>query len=96
MILSSLDTLGSVVSFNDTMSLDSESLQDFGSMVSLAPGTLATLFRTQMESDDGEQMIVEQMIVSSAPSGAFIPQPEASQDAWAISPHPSFVPDMIR
>ena len=80
----------SVQSLNDTMSLNSETLQDFGSIVSLPPGTLAALFRSQIDSEDGEHTIV-----SSAPSGAYIPPPEASQDAWAISPHPNFVPDQV-
>jgi hypothetical protein len=87
-VLSSRDS-ESVISFNDTISLDSDTLQDFGSIVSLPPGTLAALFRSHMmESDDGENTIL-----SSAPSGAFIPPPEASQDIWAISPHPRFVPE---
>jgi hypothetical protein len=71
----------------DTMSLNSETLQDFGSLVSLPPGTLIGLFWAD-ENEDGEQTIV-----SSAPSGtSTIPAPVASQDIWAISPHPQIVP----
>ena len=80
----------SVQSFNDTISLNSDTLQDFGSIVSLPPGTLSALFRSAAEIDIGD---ADRTIVSSAPSGAHIPPPEASQDVWAISPHPNFAPD---
>jgi hypothetical protein len=37
----------------------------------------------------------DQTIVSSAPSGTSIPPPEASQDIFALTPHPYFVHDGI-
>jgi hypothetical protein len=86
-IIFSADDAESVISFTDSMSIDSDTLQDFGSMVSLPPGTLAGLFRHHMDvGEDGAQTIL-----SSAPSSAIIPPPEASQDVWALSPHPTGV-----
>ena len=90
-IQSSNDGDESSVSFHDTLSLNSETLQDFGSLVTLPPGTISALFNNSAENDDGSHTIV-----SSAPSGAYIPAPEASQDAWAVSPHPSLVPGHVQ
>jgi len=78
-------------SLDDTMSIDSETLQDFGSLVSLPPGTLAGLFQSRPNTDDGGHTIV-----SSAPSGVLIPPPEASQEVFAISPHPQLVAGPVR
>jgi hypothetical protein len=86
-LILSADDFESVTSFADSMSMDSDTLQDFGSMISLPPGTLAGLFRHHMDAgEDGAQTII-----SSAPSSAVIPPPEASQDIWALSPHPTGV-----
>ena len=86
-VIVSADDVESVISFADSMSMNSDTLQDFGSMVSLPPGTLARLFRHHMDAgEDGAQTII-----SSAPSSAIIPPPEASQDIWALSPHPTGV-----
>jgi hypothetical protein len=86
-IILSSDDGESAISFADSMSMNSDTLQDFGSMVSLPPGTLAGLFRLHMDAgEDGAQTIL-----SSAPSSAIIPPPEASQDVWALSPHPTGV-----
>lgn len=86
----------SALSFNDTMSFSSATLQDFASIVTLPPGTLAGLIERFHDVDntgieDAEEYTMN-TIVSSAPSGSCIPVPEASQDVWAISPHPCFVP----
>lgn len=87
-IVSSESSVG-VQSFDDTMTLDSSTLQDFGSLVSLPSGTIAGLLQSHGADDSQEG----QTIVSSQPSGTEIPPPEASQDLWAISPHPGFVAD---
>jgi hypothetical protein len=78
-------------SFDDTMTLDSSAFQDLGSLVSLPYGTISGLLQSYVEDGDQEG----QTIVSSQPSGADIPPPEASQDLWAISPHPGFVADSV-
>jgi hypothetical protein len=85
-IIVSADDVESVMSFADSMSMNSDTLQDFGSMVSLPPGTLAGLFRHHMDAggEDGAQTIL-----SSEPSSTIIPPPVASQDIWALSPHPT-------
>jgi hypothetical protein len=96
-LLSSHDS-GSVLSYNGGFSFDSDTLQDFGSIVSLPPGTLAGLILRHhgqdTESEDAEDRTMS-TIVSSAPSGSYIPVPEASQDMWAVSPHPNFVPGSV-
>ena len=73
----------------ETMSLNSETLQDFGSLVTLE-GTVAGLFRSERD-DNSSSIDGEHTIVSSAPSGATIPPPEPSSDIFAISPHPRMV-----
>jgi hypothetical protein len=78
-------------SFDDTLTIDSSAFQDFGSLVSLPSGTISGLLQSHVEDDDDQEG--GQTIVSSQPSGADIPPPEASQDMWAISPHPGFVAD---
>jgi hypothetical protein len=88
---SSSDEFGSIPPFSGSMSLNSDTLQDFGSIVSLSPGTLLGLFQShQMDHvdhvDDGAQTII-----SSAPSGSEIELRVASQEIWALSPHP-FLP----
>ncbi len=87
----------SALSFNDTMSFSSDTLQDFGSIVTLPPGTLAGLLQRYHDenSEDTEEHTMS-TIVSSAPSGSYIPVPEASQDVWAISPHPRFEPGGVQ
>jgi hypothetical protein len=93
-IPSSQNSVG-IQSFDDTMTLDSSTLQDFGSAISLPAGTIAGILQSQyygegpQTGDDGTYG--GQTIVSSEPSGAFIPPPVASRDSWAISPHPGFV-----
>eukprot|EP00980_Cylindrotheca_fusiformis_P023837 scaffold11043_cov122-Cylindrotheca_fusiformis.AAC.4 len=90
-IVSSQSSVGAM-SFDDTLTFDSSTLQDFGSLVSLPAGTIAGLLQGQNHTDDEQE---GQTIVSSQPSGADIPPPEASQDLWAISPHPGFVADSV-
>jgi hypothetical protein len=90
LIDSSQSSVG-VHSFDDTITLDSSAFQDFGSLVSLPSGTISGLLQSHVEDSDQEG----QTIVSSQPSGADIPPPEASQDLWAISPHPGFVADSV-
>jgi hypothetical protein len=105
-IIDSVD-LASIGSFDgDSMSLYSDTLHDFGSIVSLPAGTLLGLFRSSLSNDDGgrnESSSVPsnvddgtRTIISSEPSGVYIPPPEASQDIWAISPHPQFAPCRAR
>lgn len=77
---------------HETLSLSSDTLQDFGSMVSLPPGTLAGLLERFHDAETEEsEVCTMSTIVSSAPSGSYIPTPEASNDVWAISPHPQLV-----
>ena len=90
-------TIGSesVLSFQEAMSIDSGTLQDFGSIVSLPAGTLAGLLERHWRGYEGSLETAEDCtrstIVSSAASGAQIPQPTPSQDMWAVSPHPHWV-----
>ena len=90
-------TIGSesVLSFQEAMSLDSSTLQDFGSIVSLPVGSLAGLLERHWGDYEGSVESAEgctrSTIVSSAASGAQIPLPTPSQDMWAVSPHPRWV-----
>lgn len=97
-------TIGSEsgLSFSDGQySFDSSALlEDFGSTVSLPAGTLAQLLEGNLQRESLSIENIENIeehtrstIVSSAASGAHIPAPEASQDLWAISPHPRLVLD---
>ncbi|CAJ1966934.1 unnamed protein product [Cylindrotheca closterium] len=47
------------------------------------------------ETSSDEDQYDGQTILSSHASGAYIPPPEASQEQWAISPHPGLVADSI-
>lgn len=95
--LSSLES-GSIMSFSDNISLDSAALREHGSLIALPTEIAAGMGRINVRTgppsaatnDDGERTIV-----SSAPSGAAIPPPEASQDMFAISPHPRFIADGV-
>jgi hypothetical protein len=69
----------------DAISLDSAVLQELERSNQRAGITAITWSHA-----DGEQTIL-----SSAPSGASIPPPEASQDIFALTPHPQFVADGI-
>lgn len=73
--------------FDDTLTLGSATVQDLGSLVSLA----SSLTQRFSEEDDCDG----QTILSSHPSGAYIPPPEASQDLFAISPHPGLVAESL-
>jgi hypothetical protein len=92
--LSSLDS-ASFMTFSDSISMDSAILQERGSLIALTPELAACMDTTgnwissaSVRSEDGERTIL-----SSAPSGATIPAPVANLDAFAISPHPRFIPD---
>lgn len=95
-------TIGSesVLSFQGAMSLDSSTLQDFGSLVSLPPGALAGLLERHCRDSEGSFENAEDhtrsTIISSAASGANIPPPEASHDIWAVSPHPHLVSNYMQ
>ena len=81
-----------IVSYIDTMSLDSDTLQDFGSLVTLPPGTISGLFRSvDMGSDEGSQTIL-----SSEPSNISYPLPEPAQAPWTGSPHPLLASESMR
>ncbi|KAG7364942.1 hypothetical protein IV203_038145 [Nitzschia inconspicua] len=70
----------------DAISLDSAVLQEL-ERSNQRTGITATTW----SHSDGEQTIL-----SSAPSGASIPPPEASRDIYALTPHPHFVADSMR
>ena len=74
-----LSSMGSSENF-DAISWDSAVLQELERSNVRGGGTTI----------DGERTIL-----SSAPSGASIPPPEASQDIFALTPHPQFVADGI-
>ena len=73
-----------VESLDDSITFDSDTLNEFGNVVSMAS---LIQNQTELSQDDYEG----QTIVSSHDSGASIPVPEASQEIFAISPHPRIV-----
>ena len=101
----------SVPSDGESMSLNSDTLQDFGSVVTLPPGTVWGLLRAAAPLDSASDLDEAgsvnsslnpstdgdgtRTILSSQPSGAFIPAPEASQDIF-FSPHPQLVSGSAR
>mmetsp|Transcript_21552 Transcript_21552/g.37882 ORF Transcript_21552/g.37882 Transcript_21552/m.37882 type:complete len:445 (+) Transcript_21552:248-1582(+) len=74
-------------------SVGSESFVSMNDAISLDSAILQELASSirPESSEDGERTIL-----SSAPSGATIPAPEASQDVFALTPHPRFVSDGIQ
>lgn len=85
-------------SLDGSESFDSDMLEDFGSIISLPPETLASLILShQMDRDDAENSTLgTNTVVSSAPSGSMIPAPQAAQDAWAVSPHPNMLSNTVQ
>lgn len=75
-----LSSMGSSENF-DAISWDSAVLQE--------------LERSNVRAGGSHTIDGERTILSSAPSGASIPPPEASQDIFALAPHPQFVADGI-
>jgi hypothetical protein len=64
--------------------------------ISWDSAVLQELERSNVRAGGSHTVDGERTILSSAPSGAFIPPPEASQDVFALTPHPRFVTDGIR
>jgi len=78
--------------FDDTLTFGSSTVQDLGSLVSLPPETMSSLLHREASDEDQYE---GQTILSSHASGAYIPPPEASQERWAISPHPDLVAESM-
>lgn len=76
---------------DDTLTLGSATVNELGSLVSLPSETMSSLLQRDSGGDDYEG----QTILSSHASGAHIPPPEASQNLWAISPHPGLVAESL-
>lgn len=85
-----LSSVGSDSSCFDAISLDSAVLMELERSNQRAGITTGT-WSHGLGGGDGEQTIL-----SSAPSGASFPPPEASQDIFALTPHPDFIADGIR
>ena len=86
-------TTGSAVdvaaSFDDSMTFDSYTLHEFGGIVSMA--SVLQSNQSSSSASASHSDYEGQTIISSQDSGVYIPPPEASQEIWAISPHPGLV-----
>eukprot|EP00934_Nitzschia_sp_Nitz4_P000783 Nitzschia sp. Nitz4//scaffold1_size375055//291784//293112//NITZ4_000315-RA/size375055-processed-gene-0.384-mRNA-1//1//CDS//3329541162//783//frame0 len=84
-----------VISLDETMSLPSEAFQDLGSVVSFPDEPMLMDDASHLHNNDdcsSGSSIGQSTILSSAPSGSYIPPPEVSQDFFALSPHPRLLP----
>jgi hypothetical protein len=82
---------------DDHQQLPSSSVSGSDSFVSMSADAISldSAVLQELENSNIPRSIGdgERTIVSSAPSGATIPPPEASQDIFALTPHPQFVAD---
>ena len=83
-------TVDVAASFDDSLTFDSYTLNEFGGIVSMA-SVLQSNQSSASSSSSSHSDYEGQTIVSSQDSGVYIPPPEASQEIWAISPHPGLV-----